>query len=69
MKSRSLCAQRKTAQRQSLEHSLGIQGLGSGISASDWMFLRPQGCVSAEHGVDSEADLLALGPGDAPSFG
>lgn len=67
MKSRSLCGQRKKAQRLALEPHRGILSAGSRLSADDWTFVAAD--VRAAHGSDPEADLFALGPGDAPSFG
>ena len=69
MKSRSLCAQRKMAQRLPLEHSHGIHTPASRISGEDWMFLNSEGCMAVDHGADRDVTMLALGPGDAPSFG
>ena len=67
MKSRSLCAQRKMAQRLPLEHSHGIHTPASRISGEDWMFLNSEGCMAVD--ADRDVTMLALGPGDAPSFG
>ena len=67
MKSRSLCSQRKMAQRHTLEHSSYTPA--SRISGADWMYLDGEGCVAIDRGADRDVSMFALGPGDAPSFG
>ena len=65
MKSRSLCAQRKMAQRLPLEHSRGLHSPGPRLLGDDWESLLAVGCVATGHGADRDVDMFALGPGDA----
>ena len=48
MKSRSLCAQRKKAQRLPLGHCLGTHTPGPRTSGENWMFFEADGCVAGD---------------------
>ncbi|WP_175637410.1 hypothetical protein [Sinomonas mesophila] len=69
MKSRTLCAQRKMAQRHSLESDYGFHAPSPRPSGDGWMSLPTEGGVAIERGADLNVNLSALGPGDAPFLG
>ena len=66
MKSRSLCAQRKKAQRLPLGHCLGTHTPGPRTSGENWMFFEADGCVAGDRSADRDANMFALGPEDIP---